>query len=68
MKKKIHITDGAGSGKTYIARKISAITGIDTHDLDDIFRGNQSDQYGINVDPELRDRRLKEIILGKSGL
>jgi adenylate kinase family enzyme len=35
--RKIHIVGGPGSGKSYIARRLSTLYNINSYDLDDIF-------------------------------
>lgn len=48
--KKIHIIGGSGSGKTYIADRISEKLDIKTYDLDELFWDNSADSYGTKAD------------------
>lgn len=66
--KRIHIIGGAGSGKTHAARKISEMIGISTHDLDTIFWDNTDKSYNQKAIPEVRDQKLKEMLLNDSWI
>lgn len=44
---KIHILGGPGSGKSYIAAKISSRFKIPSYELDTIFWDNDSKEYGV---------------------
>jgi adenylate kinase family enzyme len=66
--KRIHIIGGAGSGKTHAACQISGKLGIPTHDLDTIFWDNTDDSYNQKAIPEVRDQKLKEILLNESWI
>jgi adenylate kinase family enzyme len=66
--KRIHIVGGAGSGKTLAARRISDKLGIRAHDLDTIFWNNTDKSYNQNAIPEVRDQKLKEILLHESWI
>ena len=46
---KIHIIGGPGSGKTYLAEKLSKELGIQHYDLDELQWDNKSDSYGIKI-------------------
>ena len=59
---KIHIIGPAGSGKTFLARRLSAATGVPVTDLDDIFWDNKIDSYGVKRPPEERDRLLASVL------
>lgn len=59
--RKIHIIGAPGSGKSYIAQKLSNIAGYYHCNLDDLFWDNSSDTFGIKADSDIRDKRLKEI-------
>ena len=61
-KMKIHIIGGPGSGKTYLADKLSAKYGIRHYDLDDLQWDNSSDAYGTKRDPRQRDELLDAIL------
>ena len=60
---KIHIIGGSGTGKTYLAKKISDLYKIPHYDLDDIFWDNTSAAYGVKMPFDKRDKLLKEILL-----
>ncbi len=66
--KRIHIIGGAGSGKTHTARRISEKLGIQAYDLDTIFWDNTGDSYNKKAIPEVRDQKLKEILLNESWI
>jgi len=66
--RKIHIIGGAGSGKTYAAGRIAEMLGIRANDLDNIFWDNTDESYKLKAIPELRDKRLKEILLTESWI
>ena len=59
---KIHIIGGPGSGKTYLAEKLSRQLGIPHYDLDDLQWDNEVDAYGTKRDPQERDALLREIL------
>ena len=58
---KIHIVGGPGSGKTFLAEKLSRELGIPHYDLDDIQWANESG-YGKKRDAGDRDALLNEIL------
>ncbi len=58
---KIHIVGGPGSGKTYLAQKLSRELGIPHYDLDDIQSANESG-YGKKRDTGERDALLEQIL------
>jgi len=64
---KIHIIGGSGSGKSYIAKKLSILLNVKTYDLDDIFGDNDSLNYGNRNSPEKRDNALIENGIIKSS-
>ena len=59
---KIHIIGGPGSGKTYLAEKISKELGIQHYDLDELQWDNKSDFYGVKREPDERDRLLQDVL------
>ena len=59
---KIRIIGGPGSGKTFLAEKLSKEYGIPHYDLDDIQWDNASDHYGKKRNPLERDALLNEIL------
>ena len=58
---KIHIVGGPGSGKSFLAKKLSRELGIPHYDLDDIQWANESG-YGKKRDPAERDALLDELL------
>lgn len=42
---KIHIVGGGGSGKTFLAERLSREYGIQHYDLDDIYWDNELDNW-----------------------
>lgn len=65
---KIHIIGGPGSGKTFLAKKLSQELEIPHYDLDDLQWDNQSDSYGIKRDPAERDRLLADMLNRKDWI
>ncbi|MBN2351560.1 MAG: hypothetical protein JXD23_03250 [Spirochaetales bacterium] len=59
---KIHIIGPSGSGKSFMARKLSAETGIPVTELDDIFWDNRIESYGLKRSPQERDRLLHKVL------
>ena len=59
---KIHIIGGPGSGKTFLAGKLSRQYGIPHYDLDDIMWDNSSGSYGTKRNPEERDELLSKVL------
>ena len=59
---KIHIIGGPGSGKTFLAERLSRQFGIPHYDLDDLQWDNQADGYGTKRDPRERDELLNRIL------
>jgi adenylate kinase family enzyme len=66
--KRIHIIGGAGSGKTHAACRISEKLGIRAYDLDNIFWDNTDKSYNQKAIPEVRDQKLKQILLNDSWI
>ena len=60
---KIHIIGGSGTGKTFIAVKISKVYNIPHFDLDDIFWDNEAISYGTRMPIEKRTQLLNNIIV-----
>ena len=58
---KIHIVGGPGSGKSFLAKKLSQELGIPHYDLDDIQWANESG-YGKKRDAGDRDALLDEVL------
>jgi adenylate kinase family enzyme len=62
LKPRIHIIDGPGSGKSYIAAKLAKHFGVPAYDLDDLFWDHAVSCYGIRADPEKRNQQLATIV------
>lgn len=58
---RIHIIGAPGSGKTYLARQLSARLGIERHELDDLQWDNAPGEYGKKRDAAERATMLKRI-------
>ena len=65
---KIHIIGGPGSGKTFLAEKLSKELGVQHYDLDDLQWDNQSDSYGVKRVPNERDRLLVDVLNHKDWI
>lgn len=63
---KIHIIGGPGSGKTYLAEKLSKDLSLPHFDLDDVMWDNKSQNYGVKRDLSERDALFRQI-LSKDG-
>ncbi|MBQ1371503.1 MAG: AAA family ATPase [Oscillospiraceae bacterium] len=59
---KIHIIGGPGSGKSFLAERLSRELGIPHYDLDDLQWDNTARGYGTKRDPQERDALLQEIL------
>ncbi|MCM1327670.1 MAG: DNA topology modulation protein FlaR [Lachnoclostridium sp.] len=59
---KIRIIGGSGSGKTYLADKLSKEYHIEHYDLDDLQWDNKAEEYGVKRNPDERRAMLKEIL------
>ncbi len=59
---KIYIIGGSGSGKTYLADKLSEEHHIEHYDLDDLQWDNKAESYGVKRNPEERQVMLQEIL------
>ena len=65
---KIHIIGGPGSGKTFLAEKLSKELGIRHYDLDELQWDHQSGSYGVKRAPQERDELLAEILRNKDWI
>lgn len=65
---KIHIIGGPGSGKTFLAEKLSKELGAQHYDLDDLQWDNQSDSYGVKRAPNVRDELLANVLNHKDWI
>lgn len=65
---KIHIIGGSGTGKTYLANRLSSKYNIPHYDLDDLFWNNSSNQYGVKMSVEERSRLLSRILQGEDWI
>ena len=59
---KIHIIGCSGTGKTYLAKKLSNKYNISHFDLDNIYWDNSSQKYGIKTKVEKRDKLFQNIL------
>lgn len=59
---KIFIIGGPGSGKTFLAKKLSEQYGVPCYDLDELFWDNAAKSYGTKRDPAERDALLDRIL------
>ena len=59
---KIHIIGCSGTGKTYLAKRLSNKYNIPHYDLDNIYWDNSFQKYGIKTEVEKRDKLLKNIL------
>lgn len=59
---KIHIIGCSGTGKTWLAKKLSEKYSIPCYDLDDLQWDNKADTYGVKNPPDMRDALLKRIL------
>jgi adenylate kinase family enzyme len=60
--RRIHLIGGPGSGKSYLAAKITAAYGITSFALDDLFWDASAATYGVRADPHTRDQALAAIV------
>lgn len=61
---KIHIVGGSGTGKSFVAERISERYHIPHYDLDDIFWDNSAASYGTKMPIKKRTEALGEILAG----
>ena len=59
---KIHIIGCSGTGKTYLAKKLSNKYNIPRYDLDNIYWDNSSEKYETKTEFEKRDKLLQNIL------
>jgi adenylate kinase family enzyme len=59
---KIHIIGGSGSGKTYLANKLSKEYNIEHYDLDNLQWDNKAEFYGVKRNPDERRKMLQDIL------
>ena len=65
---KIHIIGCSGTGKTYLARKLSKKYNIQHYDLDDIQWADSADGYGLKMPVNKREELLKQILIQESWI
>ncbi|HLR72440.1 MAG TPA: hypothetical protein VK085_13545 [Pseudogracilibacillus sp.] len=65
---RLHIIGGAGSGKSYIAGRISEKYNVPHYDLDNIFWDNSVDEYGVKAPIIVRNKKLNEIVVQPSWI
>ena len=59
---KIRIIGCSGSGKTYLAKRLSKKYNIPNFDLDDIQWDNSQNSYGVKMPIEKRGQMLNDIL------
>lgn len=59
---KIRIIGCSGSGKTYLAKRLSEKYNIPNFDLDDIQWDNSQNSYGVKIPIEKRNQMLNDIL------
>lgn len=59
--RKIHIIGAPGSGKTYVATKLEALTYLTTYDLDKVFWDQSSRNY-VRASEQVRTENLNHIL------
>ena len=65
---KIHIIGCSGSGKTYLAKRLSEKYSVSHFDLDDIQWDNSTDGYGVKMPVEKRTELLNDILKNDSWI
>ena len=65
---KIQIIGCSGTGKTYLARKLSKKYNIQHYNLDDIQWDNSADGYGLKMPVNKREELLKRILSQESWI
>jgi adenylate kinase family enzyme len=63
---KIHIIGGPGSGKTYIANKISKRLKVPKYELDYLFWDHDSEYFGSQTHPVKRQEKLATILAAEN--
>tara|TARA_R110000868_G_scaffold138329_1_gene352320 strand:- start:40642 stop:41268 length:627 start_codon:yes stop_codon:yes gene_type:complete len=66
--KKFHIIGAPGSGKTYLAKKLSEISNAPLLELDQIHWNNDAEDYNTKAPEHVRDAKLKEFISGEGWI
>lgn len=59
---KIHIIGGPGSGKSFMAEKLSNQYGIPHYDLDELQWDNEAGDYGTKRDSRKRNELLQQLL------
>ena len=59
---KIHIIGGPGSGKSFLAEKLSTQYGIPHYDLDELQWDNETGDYGTKRDSQKRNELLQQLL------
>ncbi len=60
---KIHIMGGSGTGKSYIAERLSKKYNIPHYDLDNFFWDNSANQYGMKMPVDKRTKMLNDVVV-----
>tara|TARA_R110000868_G_scaffold138329_1_gene352336 strand:- start:52010 stop:52573 length:564 start_codon:yes stop_codon:yes gene_type:complete len=66
--KKFHIIGAPGSGKTYLAKKLSEISNAPVLELDQIHWNNDAEDYNTKAPEHERDAKLKEFVSGEGWI
>jgi adenylate kinase family enzyme len=67
LPRRIHIIGSTGSGKTYLAKRLSKQLDIPYYELDKVMWSSSVEMAGKNS-PEIRDKLLNEIIVKESWI
>ncbi len=59
---KVHIIGGAGSGKSYISKKLSKALNIKNYELDEIFWDDSDKTFNKKATSEFRNNKLNKIL------
>jgi adenylate kinase family enzyme len=62
MKPRIHLIGGPGSGKSYVAARLSSQFDVPAYALDDLFWDNTTSGYDVRREPAARDQQLASLV------
>jgi adenylate kinase family enzyme len=62
MKPRIHLIGGPGSGKSYVAARLSSRFDVPAYALDDLFWDNTTSGYDVRREPAARDQQLASLV------
>lgn len=63
---RVRIIGGPGSGKTYVAKKLSKLLKIKSHDLDEFYFDSKANDYETKTDEKERNQRLRKLVNHKN--